>query len=96
MEVSKPPLPVQPSLFVQPDPIRSELKTIKIDKLTPLEALNVLDELKKKAETEDWVTKVTKLPKVPRIQNVLGVQNFLYNFCHFRHLNVTLAHFRAF
>jgi DNA mismatch repair protein MutS len=48
---SKPPL--QPSLFVQPDPIRSELKKIKPDQLTPLEALNFLDELKKKVEKED-------------------------------------------
>ena len=53
MAISKPPSPVQPSLFIQPDPIRSELKKIKIDKLTPLEALNVLDELKKKAEKEE-------------------------------------------
>ncbi len=30
------------------------------------------------------MTKVTKLPKVPKIGNVLGVQNFLYNFSHFR------------
>ncbi len=50
--MTKPP-PLQPSLFVQPDPIRSELKKIKIDQLTPLEALNVLDELKKKAEKEE-------------------------------------------
>ena len=48
---SKPPL--QPSLFVQPDPIRSELKKIKPDQLTPLEALNILDELKKKLDKED-------------------------------------------
>ena len=48
---SKPPL--QPSLFVQPDAIRSELKRIKTDRLTPLEALNILDELKKKAEKEE-------------------------------------------
>jgi DNA mismatch repair protein MutS len=44
--------PLQPSLFVQPDPIRSELKKIKPDQLTPLEALNILDELKKKADKE--------------------------------------------
>ena len=49
----KPKPPLQPSLFVQPDPIRSELKKIKTDQLTPLEALNVLDELKKKAEKEE-------------------------------------------
>jgi DNA mismatch repair protein MutS len=48
---AKPPL--QPSLFDQPDPIRSELKKIKTDQLTPLDALNILDELKKKAEKED-------------------------------------------
>ncbi len=48
---SKPPL--QPSLFVQVDAIRSELKRIKLDRLTPLEALNILDELKKKAEKEE-------------------------------------------
>ena len=50
---SKPPSLVQPSLFVQTDPIRAQLKKIKIDQLTPLDALNVLDDLKKKAETED-------------------------------------------
>ena len=49
----KPKPPLQPSLFVQADPIRSELKKIKTDQLTPLEALNLLDELKKKAEKED-------------------------------------------
>jgi DNA mismatch repair protein MutS len=49
----KPKPPIQPSLFVQPDPIRSELKKIKIDQLTPLEALNVLDGLKKRAETDE-------------------------------------------
>ena len=45
--------PLQPSLFDQPDPIRSELKKIKTDQLTPLEALNILDELKKKAEKNE-------------------------------------------
>jgi DNA mismatch repair protein MutS len=45
--------PSQPSLFFQPDPIRSELKKIKIDQLTPLEALNVLNELKRKAEKDE-------------------------------------------
>jgi DNA mismatch repair protein MutS len=49
----KPKPPIQPSLFVQPDPIRSELKKIKIDQLTPIEALNILNELKKKAEFSD-------------------------------------------
>jgi DNA mismatch repair protein MutS len=49
----KPKPPLQPSLFDQPDPIRSELKKIKTDQLTPLDALNILDELKKKAEKED-------------------------------------------
>jgi len=49
----KPKPPIQPSLFVQPDPIRSELKKIKIDQLTPIEALNILNELKKKAEKEE-------------------------------------------
>ena len=49
----KPKPPLQPSLFVQADPIRSELKKIKTDQLTPLEALNILDELKKKAEKEE-------------------------------------------
>ena len=49
----KPKLPLQPSLFHQPDPVRSELKRVKTDQLTPLEALNILDELKKKAEKED-------------------------------------------
>jgi len=49
----KPQPPLQPSLFNQPDPVRSELKRIKTDQLTPLEALNILDELKKKAEKEE-------------------------------------------
>jgi DNA mismatch repair protein MutS len=51
--ISKPQPPLQPSLFSQPDPIRSKLKKVKIDQLTPLEALNVLDELKKKADKEE-------------------------------------------
>jgi DNA mismatch repair protein MutS len=50
---SKPKPPLQPSLFDQPDPIRSELKKIKTDQLTPLEALNILDELKRKAEKDE-------------------------------------------
>jgi hypothetical protein len=50
---SKPKPPLQPSLFVQPDPVRSELKKIKIDELTPIEALNILNELKKKAEKDE-------------------------------------------
>jgi DNA mismatch repair protein MutS len=49
----KPGLPLQPSLFDQPDPIRQWLKRIKIDQLTPLEALNTLNELKKKVEKEE-------------------------------------------
>jgi len=49
----KPKPPLQPSLFAQPDSIRSELKKVKTDQLTPLEALNILDELKKKAEKEE-------------------------------------------
>jgi DNA mismatch repair protein MutS len=49
----KPKPPFQPSLFHQPDSIRSELKKIKTDQLTPLEALNILDELKKKAEKDE-------------------------------------------
>jgi DNA mismatch repair protein MutS len=53
MGISKPTPPVQPSLFVQSDPIRSKLKKIKVDQLTPLEALNVLDELKKRAEKDE-------------------------------------------
>ncbi len=50
---TKPRLPVQPSLFVPKDPIRTELKRLKIDHLTPLEALQILDELKKRAESEE-------------------------------------------
>jgi DNA mismatch repair protein MutS len=50
--ISKPKTPSQLSLFVQTDPIRSELKKLKIDRLTPLEAINILDELKKKAEKQ--------------------------------------------
>ena len=53
MAVSKREPPLQPSLFTMPDPIRSELKKIKTDQLTPIEALNILDELKKKAEKEE-------------------------------------------
>jgi DNA mismatch repair protein MutS len=53
MPTSKPKPPLQPSLFVQSDPIRSELKKIKPDQLTPLEALNILNELKKKLDMED-------------------------------------------
>ncbi len=53
MGTLKPTLPFQPSLFSQPDSIRSELKKIKTDRLTPIEALNILDELKKKAESSD-------------------------------------------
>ncbi len=49
----KPKPPLQPSLFVQADSIRSELKKIKTDQLTPLEALNILDELKKKADKDE-------------------------------------------
>ena len=51
--IPKPKTPSQLSLFFQPDPIRSELKKLKIDRLTPLEAINILDELKKKAEKEE-------------------------------------------
>jgi len=53
MAVSKREPPLQPSLFSIPDPIRSELKKIKTDQLTPIEALNILDQLKKKAEKEE-------------------------------------------
>jgi DNA mismatch repair protein MutS len=53
MPTSKPQPPLQPSLFSIPDPIRSELKKIKTNQLTPLEALNILDELKKKAEKDE-------------------------------------------
>ncbi len=44
--------PAQLSLFNRPDSIRSELRKLNIEQLTPLEAINVLDELKKKAEQE--------------------------------------------
>ena len=50
---AKPTAPLQPSLFVQPDPVRSELKKIKIEALTPIEALNILNELKKKADKDE-------------------------------------------
>jgi DNA mismatch repair protein MutS len=49
----KPEPPLQPSLFHQPDSIRSELAKLRTDGLTPLEALNILDQLKKKAEKEE-------------------------------------------
>jgi DNA mismatch repair protein MutS len=51
--VGKPKPSPQLSLFVQPDPIRAELKKVQVDRLTPLEALNLLNDLKKKAETTD-------------------------------------------
>lgn len=44
--------PAQLTLFNEPDPLRSELRRIEIEKLTPLEAIYLLDKLKKKAETE--------------------------------------------
>lgn len=50
--ILKPQPPFQPSLFTQSDPIRSELRKIKTEHLTPLEALNILDELKRKAMEE--------------------------------------------
>jgi len=50
---SRPKPALQPSLFIQSDPVRSELKKIKIDELTPVEALNILNELKKKAEKDE-------------------------------------------
>jgi len=53
MPTSTPKPSLQPSLFSIPDPIRSELKKVRTDQLTPLEALNILDELKKKAEKEE-------------------------------------------
>lgn len=49
----KPKTPFQPSLFYQPDPIRSELKGIDPDQMTPIEALKFLSELKKKAEKDE-------------------------------------------
>ncbi|MFB3887169.1 MAG: DNA mismatch repair protein MutS [Thermodesulfobacteriota bacterium] len=51
--VSNPKTSPQLSLFGQPDPIRSELRDLKIDRLTPLEAINILDELKKEAEKDE-------------------------------------------
>jgi DNA mismatch repair protein MutS len=53
LPTSKPSPPLQPSLFFRPDSIRSELRKIQTDQLTPLDALNILDQLKKKAEKED-------------------------------------------
>ena len=53
MSNTKPQMPSQLTLFSQPDPIRSRLKNIKIDQLTPVEALNILDDLKKKTEKEE-------------------------------------------
>jgi len=50
---SKPRMPIQPSLFSGADPIRSELKKIDPDQMTPIEALKFLSELKKKAEKEE-------------------------------------------
>jgi DNA mismatch repair protein MutS len=53
ISTTKPKPSSQLSLFPMPDPIRTELKQIKTDQLTPLEALNILDELKKRAEKEE-------------------------------------------
>lgn len=53
MAASKPKIPLQLPLFVQTDPIRTELKRLEIDRLTPLEAIHILNELKKKAEREE-------------------------------------------
>jgi len=53
MAISKPKTSSQLSLFIQPDPIRLELKELKIDRLTPLEAINILDGLKKKVEKDE-------------------------------------------
>jgi DNA mismatch repair protein MutS len=53
LPTSKPNPPLQPSLFAQTDSIRSELRKIRTDQLTPLEALNILDQLKKKAEKDE-------------------------------------------
>jgi DNA mismatch repair protein MutS len=50
---SRPQLSPQLALFDPPDPVRSELKRLKVDELTPVEALNVLDELKRKVEKEE-------------------------------------------
>jgi DNA mismatch repair protein MutS len=50
---SIPKTPLQLPLFVQQDPIRSQLKELRVDRLTPLEAINILDELKKKAEKNE-------------------------------------------
>lgn len=44
--------PAQLTLFNEQDPLRSELRKIEIEKLTPLEAIYILDKLKRKAETE--------------------------------------------
>jgi DNA mismatch repair protein MutS len=50
---SKRPDSPQLNLFNPPDPLRSDLKKIRIDQLTPLEAINILDELKRKAEANN-------------------------------------------
>ena len=50
--VQQPRLSAQLSLFARPDPVRTELRELRIDQLTPLEALNVLDQLKKKADMD--------------------------------------------
>jgi DNA mismatch repair protein MutS len=51
--ISMPKTPAQLPLFVQHDPLRSQLKELRVDRLTPLEAINILDELKKKAEKNE-------------------------------------------
>jgi DNA mismatch repair protein MutS len=43
-------VPVQLPLFYEPDSLRSELRKVEIEKITPLEALNILNQLKRKAE----------------------------------------------
>ncbi len=52
-EDQRPRIPYQPSLFSQPDPVRSELKRIDPDRVAPIEALRILSELKKKVEKEE-------------------------------------------
>jgi len=51
--VSRLQLSPQLALFDPPDPVRSELKRLKVDELSPLEALNILDKLKRKVEKEE-------------------------------------------
>ena len=86
--ISKPLPPLQPSLFSQSDPVRSKLKKIKIDQLTPIEALNILDELKKKAEKKNRI-----LNPNSKLQMSNKCQSLHSRFYTFQLVDLKLCHF---